>query len=158
MLDWRGRRDESRKTRGPRETIKRTERRRASAQAARRLAKEAAEREWRLFLTTKFERTGRGLTRFHAKVGAARFRDLMADVPDALDEIRSPDQRGVAEFHVLLGGDDFHAFLAELTEALESGSDPGAFWARTTLAKLAAPAGPRTPWRTRRPPALPWRT
>jgi hypothetical protein len=108
--------------------------------------------------SSKFERTGRGLTRFHATVGAARFRDLMADVPDALDEIRSPDQRGVAEFHVLLGGDDFHAFLAELTEALESGSDPGAFWARTTLAKLAAPAGPRTPWRTRRPPALPWRT
>ncbi|HME73278.1 MAG TPA: hypothetical protein VKM54_25935, partial [Myxococcota bacterium] len=64
----------------------------------RRLAREAAEREWRLFLTAKFERTWRRLTRFRAKVGASRFRDLMANVPDALEEIRSPDQRGVAEF------------------------------------------------------------
>ncbi len=62
--------------------------------------------------------------------GCARFRDLMVDPPDAHDEIRSPDQRGVAEFHELLGGDDFRAFLAELTEALETGSEPGAFWAK----------------------------
>jgi len=41
-----------------RRTSKRTELRRASAQAARRLAKEAAEREWRVFLTAKFDRTG----------------------------------------------------------------------------------------------------
>jgi hypothetical protein len=58
-----------------------------------------------------FERTWRGLTRFRAKVGVARFRDLMIDVPDALEEIRSPDQRGVAEFHSLLGAEDFRRFL-----------------------------------------------
>jgi len=54
----------------------------------------------------------------------------MADVPDALEEIRSPEHRGVAGFQLLLGGDDFRTFLAVLTEALESGSDPDAFWAR----------------------------
>jgi len=83
-----------------------------------------------LFLTTKVERTWRGLTRFRAKVGGSRFPDLMADVPDALEEIRSPEHRGVAGFQLLLGGDDFRTFLAVLTEALESGSDPDAFWAR----------------------------
>jgi len=39
-----------------RRTSKRTELRRASAQAARRLAKEAEEREWRVFLTARFHR------------------------------------------------------------------------------------------------------
>jgi hypothetical protein len=48
----------------------------------------------------------------------------MADVPDALGEIRSPDQRGVAEFPLLLGSDDFRVFLSELTQALETRSDP----------------------------------
>jgi len=59
------------------------------------MAKEAAEREWRIFLTAQFRRTWSGLMRFRAKGGAARFRDLMADVPDALEEIHSPGPRGV---------------------------------------------------------------
>jgi hypothetical protein len=73
---------------------RRTELRRASHQGARRLG-EAADR--RLFLTAKFERTWRGLMRFRVKVGAARLRDLMIDVPDAREKIRSPDQRSVAD-------------------------------------------------------------
>ncbi|HTF34816.1 MAG TPA: hypothetical protein VK714_14105 [Myxococcota bacterium] len=71
---------------------RRTQLRRASQQAARRLVR-------RLFLITKFERTWRGLTRFRAKVGASRFRSLMADVPDALGEIRNPDPHVLAEPH-----------------------------------------------------------
>jgi len=63
-------------------------------------------------------------------VGAARFRDLMVDLPDALDEIPSADLGAVAEFHDLLGGDDFRAFLAEVTNAIESQADPGALWAK----------------------------
>ena len=59
-----------------RRTSKRTELRRTSAQAARRLAKEAEEREWRVFLTAKFDRTWKAMIRFRAKVGAARFREL----------------------------------------------------------------------------------
>jgi len=58
-----------------------TELRRASAQAARRLAREAAEREWRLFLTAKFDRTWKAMIRFRAKVGAARFRELTGSQP-----------------------------------------------------------------------------
>ena len=59
-----------------RRTSRRTELRRTSAQAARRLAKEAEEREWRVFLTAKFDRTWKAMIRFRAKVGAARFREL----------------------------------------------------------------------------------
>jgi len=54
----------------------------------------------------------------------------MADLPDAIDEIRSPDLCGVAEFHDLLGSDAFRAFLAEVTDAIDSGSNPSEFWAR----------------------------
>jgi len=58
---------------------------RAPAQAARRLAKEAAEREWRVFLTAKFDRTWKAMTRFRAKVGASRFRELMAELASTID-------------------------------------------------------------------------
>ena len=111
---------------GPRQT----QLRRTSREAARRLEREAADRERRLFLTAKLDRTWSALTQLRAKVGAYRFRDLMVDLPDALDELRRPDLGGVSEFHGLLGGDRFGEFLSELTEALESGRDPGAFWAK----------------------------
>ena len=54
-------------------TSKRTELQRASAQAARRLAKEAAEREWRLFLTAKFDRTWKAMILFRSKGGQHAF-------------------------------------------------------------------------------------
>ena len=53
-----------------------------------------------------------------------------ADDRVALYNIGSSDQRGVAEFFVLLGPEHFATYLAELVEALETGSDPGAFWAK----------------------------
>ena len=61
-------------------------------------------------------------------MGAARFRDLMVDLPDALNEVGSPALGAVAEFHDLLGSDDFRAFLGHLIDVLESGSYPGALW------------------------------
>jgi hypothetical protein len=84
----------------------------------------------RVYLTAKFDRTWSALTQLRAKVGAARFRDLMVDLPDALDEVGSPALGAVGEFHDWLGDDDFRAFLAEVTDALENGSDPGALWAK----------------------------
>ena len=65
-----------------------------------------ADRQRRLFLTAKFDRTWSALTQLRTKVGAARFRDA------------------------LLSGDDFSTFLAEVIEVLEAGSDPGALWAK----------------------------
>jgi hypothetical protein len=70
--------------------------------AARRLAK-AAEREWRVFLTAKFDRTWKAMIRFRSKVGAPRFRELMAELPSTIENIGSSDPRGVAGFFVLLG-------------------------------------------------------
>ena len=87
--------------------------RRTSAQAARRLAKEAAEREWRLFLTAKFDRTWKAMIRFRAKVGAMRFRELMVELTSTIDNIDS-DQGGVAEFFDILGPEHFAAYQAEL--------------------------------------------
>jgi len=72
---------------GQRRTTRRTELRRASAQAARRFAKEAAEREWRVFLTAKFDRTWKVMIRFRAKVGATRFRELMTELTYSIDNI-----------------------------------------------------------------------
>lgn len=68
---------------------------------AHRLAKEAAEREWRVFLTAKFDRTWKAMVRFRAKVGvgAMRFRELMA-LPHTIENIGSnaanahPSNRG----------------------------------------------------------------
>ncbi|HTF34943.1 MAG TPA: hypothetical protein VK714_14765 [Myxococcota bacterium] len=54
----------------------------------------------------------------------------MAELPSTVENIGSSDQRGLAEFFVLLGLEHFGTFLAELVEALETGSDPGAFWAK----------------------------
>jgi hypothetical protein len=85
---------------------------------------------WRLFLAAKLDRAWSALTQLRAKVGAARFRDLMVDLPDALDEVGSRALGAVAEFHDLLGGEDFHDFLAEVTDGLEAGSDPGVLWAK----------------------------
>jgi len=76
-----------------RSTSKRTELRRNSAQAARRLAKEAEEPEWRVFLTAKFDRTWKAMIRFRAKVGAARFRELMAELPSTIETIGSRSAR-----------------------------------------------------------------
>jgi len=59
--------------------------------------KEAAEREWRVFLTAKFDRTWKAMIRFRAKVGAARFRELMAELPSTIENIGSSDQRTVAD-------------------------------------------------------------
>jgi hypothetical protein len=92
-----------------RKTTRRTELRRTSAQAARRLAKEAAEREWRVFLTAKFDRTWKPMIRFRAKVGAVHFRELMEELSSTIENIGSSDQRGVAEFFVLLGPEHFAA-------------------------------------------------
>jgi hypothetical protein len=60
-----------------------------------------------VFLTAKFDRTWKALTRFRAKVGANRFRELMAELPSTIENIGSSDQRGVAEFFVLLGPEHF---------------------------------------------------
>ena len=65
-----------------------------------------------------------------ANIGAARFRDLMVDIPDAFDEIQSRDLGAVAEFHDLLDREDFRSFVGELTDALETGSDPRTLWAK----------------------------
>jgi hypothetical protein len=81
-----------------RRTSKRTELRRASAQAARRLEREAAEREWRVFLTAKFDRSWKAMIRFRAKLGATRFRELMTELSSTIESIGSSDQRAVAEF------------------------------------------------------------
>jgi hypothetical protein len=59
---------------------------------------------------------------------AERLCDLMADIPDALEAIRGPDQRASQSSTSCLGGDDFRAFLAD-SDALDAASDPGAFWA-----------------------------
>ncbi len=77
-----------------------------------------------------FDRTWKALTRFRSKVGAARFRELMMELPSTIANIGSSDQRDVAEFFVLLGPESFSTFLTELVEALETGSDPDAFWAK----------------------------
>ena len=50
----------------------------------------------KVFLTVKLDRTWSGLTRLHARVGSARFRGLMVDLPDALDAISRSDLGGVA--------------------------------------------------------------
>jgi len=102
-------------------TSRRTELRRTSAQAARRLAKEAAEREWRLFLTAKFDRTWKAMIRFRAKVGAMRFRELMAELTSTIDNIDS-DQGGVAEFFDILGPEYFAAYQAELVRHSRRGA------------------------------------
>jgi hypothetical protein len=39
------------------------------------------------------------MIRFRAKVGAARLRELMAELPSTIENIGSSDQRGVAEIH-----------------------------------------------------------
>jgi len=77
--------------------------RHTAGKVARGLAKEAAEREWRVFLTAKFDRTWKAMIRFRAKVGAVRFRKLMTELPSTIESIGSSDQRGVAEFFVLPG-------------------------------------------------------
>jgi hypothetical protein len=69
------------------------------------------------------------MIRFRAKVGVMRFRELMAELTSTIDNIDS-DQGGVAELFELLGPELFAAYQAELVEALETGSDPGAFWAK----------------------------
>lgn len=86
--------------------------------------------EWRRLLTAKFARTWKALTRFRAKVGANRFRELMAELPSTIENIGSREQRSAAEFFVLLGPENFETCVAELLEALETGSEPGAFWVK----------------------------
>jgi len=54
----------------------------------------------------------------------------MAELSSTIEIIGSSDQRSVAEFFVLLGPEQFGTYVAELMEALETGSDPGAFWAK----------------------------
>ena len=46
-----------------------------------------------MFLTAKFDRTWKATIRFRAKVGAARFRELMAELTSTIDNIDS-DQGG----------------------------------------------------------------
>jgi hypothetical protein len=59
---------------------KRTELRRTAQQAAQRLEREAAEREWRVFLTAKFDRTWKALIRLRGQVGGARFREMTMEL------------------------------------------------------------------------------
>jgi len=70
------------------------------------------------------------MIRFRSKVGATRFRELMTELPSTIENIGSSDQRSVADFFVFLGPQLFATYVAELIEALETGSDPGAFWAK----------------------------
>jgi hypothetical protein len=63
----------------PKPKTHQTELRRTREKAARRLAKEAAEREWRVFLTAKFDRTWKAMIRFRAKVRSNRFREPSLD-------------------------------------------------------------------------------
>ena len=58
-------------------------------------------------LTAKFDRTWKAMIRFRAKVGAARFRELMAELPSTIENISSSDQRGDAESFVFLGPEHF---------------------------------------------------
>jgi len=97
-----------------RSPLRQTELRRTSREAVRRSERDAADRERRVYLTAKFDRTWSALTQLRAQVGSACFRNLMVDLPDALDEVGSPTLGAVAEFHDLLGGDDFRAFRAEV--------------------------------------------
>lgn len=78
------------------------------------------------FLTAKFDRIWNSMRKFRVKLGAGRFCDLMADVPDALAEVGTVGHPSPVGFSLLLG-DDFRAFLDDLTEALDSESDPGTF-------------------------------
>ena len=59
-----------------------------------------------------------------------RYEQLGTELPSTIESIGSSDQRGVAEFFVLLGPERFEEYVAEMVEALETGSDPGAFWAK----------------------------
>jgi len=54
----------------------------------------------------------------------------MTELPSTIENIGSSDQGGVAEFFVLLGPERFEEYVAEMVETLETGSDPGAFWAK----------------------------
>ncbi len=47
------------------------------------------------------------MLRFRGKVGANRFRELMAELSSTIENIGSSDQRSVAEFFVLLGPEQF---------------------------------------------------
>jgi len=60
-----------------------------------------------VFLTAKFDRTWKAMLRFRGKVGANRFRELMAELSSTIENIGSSDQRSVAEFFVLLGPEQF---------------------------------------------------
>jgi len=48
------------------------------------------------------------------------------DLPNALDEVRSPGLGAIGDFHDLLGGDQFREFLTEVIDAFETESHPGA--------------------------------
>jgi hypothetical protein len=96
-----------------------------------------------VFLTAKFDRTWKATMRFRAKVGAARFRELITELPFTIENIGSSDQRGVAEFFVHLGAERFEDYVAEMVETLETGSDPGAFWAKWPRVQSPPWASPR---------------
>jgi hypothetical protein len=81
-------------------------------------------------LRRKFDRTWKAMIRFRVKVGRRAFRELMNELASTIEVIGSSDQRSVAEFFVLLGPELFARYQADLVEALETGSDPGAFWAK----------------------------
>ena len=46
-----------------------------------------------MFLTAKFDRTWKAMTRFRAKVGAPRFREMMDDLAATIEIIGRSDQR-----------------------------------------------------------------
>jgi len=59
-----------------------------------------------------------------------RYEQLGTELSSTIEFIGSSDQGGVAEFFDLLGPELFARYQAELGETLETGSDPGAFWAK----------------------------
>jgi hypothetical protein len=63
------------------------------------------------FRTAKFDRTWKALIRFRAKVGAARFRELMAEMESTISNIGSSDQQSVADSSVLLGPQHFSTYV-----------------------------------------------
>ena len=74
--------------------------------------------------------TIRGRSRAVAALGGATSNSGPSCPQRSIETIGSSDQGGLAEFFPLLGPELFATYQAELVETLETGSDPGAFWAK----------------------------
>jgi hypothetical protein len=70
------------------------------------------------------------MIRLRKQFEAARFREMMLELPSTLSHLGSDDERCEAEFFHFLGAEQYGEYLTEIVETLESGRDPGTFWAK----------------------------